>query len=43
VLPEEFMVRLGRRLDVRGNPQLCIGSGLQRTGYLSIPRHAAVR
>jgi hypothetical protein len=33
-LPGEFVARLGRRLDVRGNRQLCVGRGLQGTGYL---------
>nr|CAB3493897.1 unnamed protein product [Digitaria exilis] len=34
-LPGEFVARLGRRLDVRGNDELCVGRGLQgRSGYL---------
>ncbi|KAK3149874.1 hypothetical protein QOZ80_3AG0224140 [Eleusine coracana subsp. coracana] len=35
-LPGDFVARLGRRLDVRGNRQLCVGKRLQGTtgGYL---------
>ncbi|TVU45954.1 hypothetical protein EJB05_05464, partial [Eragrostis curvula] len=37
-LPGEFVARLGRRLDVRGNQQLCVGSGLRgTTAYLAAP------
>ncbi|CAL4926398.1 unnamed protein product [Urochloa decumbens] len=31
-LPGEFVARLGRRLDVRGNDELCVGRGLQGSG-----------
>ncbi|KAG2536402.1 receptor like protein 29-like [Panicum virgatum] len=34
-LPGEFVARLGRRLDVRGNDELCVGRGLQGSGYLA--------
>ncbi|KAL6637502.1 hypothetical protein ACP70R_025074 [Stipagrostis hirtigluma subsp. patula] len=37
-LPGEFVARLGRRLDVRGNDRLCVGRGLlQGRGYLGAP------
>ncbi|CAL4943392.1 unnamed protein product [Urochloa decumbens] len=37
-LPGEFVARLGRRLDVRGNDELCVGRGLQGSGgYLGAP------
>ncbi|XP_062208986.1 receptor like protein 29-like [Phragmites australis] len=36
-LPGEFVARLGRRLDVRGNDELCLGRGLQGSGYLGAP------
>ncbi|WVZ59927.1 hypothetical protein U9M48_010009 [Paspalum notatum var. saurae] len=42
-LPGEFVARLGRRLDVRGNDQLCVGRGLQGTGYLGAPPCGARR
>ncbi|CAM0875728.1 unnamed protein product [Alopecurus aequalis] len=35
-LPGEFVARLGRRLDVRGNEELCVGRGLQ-SSYLGAP------
>ncbi|KAL6893553.1 hypothetical protein ACP4OV_007651 [Aristida adscensionis] len=36
-LPGEFVARLGRRLDVRGNRELCLGRGLRGSGYLGAP------
>ncbi|CAN6317471.1 unnamed protein product [Urochloa humidicola] len=37
-LPGDFVARLGRRLDVRGNDELCVGRGLQGSGgYLGAP------
>ncbi|RCV41707.1 hypothetical protein SETIT_9G157300v2 [Setaria italica] len=36
-LPGDFVARLGRRLDVRGNDELCVGRGLQGSGYLAAP------
>lgn len=35
-LPREFVARLGRRLDVRGNDELCVGRGL-RASFLGAP------
>ncbi|CAD6213794.1 unnamed protein product [Miscanthus lutarioriparius] len=36
-LPGHFVAQLGRRLDVRGNDELCVGRGLQGSGYLGAP------
>ncbi|RLN39014.1 uncharacterized protein C2845_PM01G32730 [Panicum miliaceum] len=41
-LPGEFVSRLGRHLDVRGNDELCVDRGLQESGYLGAPRRRPV-
>lgn len=43
-LPAEFVARLGRRLDVRGNDELCVGRGRYggaQASYLGAPPCAA--